>query len=71
MSPDARSNVVLITGSSGLIGSAIIRRLADRYRLVGFDRDGPPHPPPEAECVCVDLTSYDSVRSGLARLRYG
>lgn len=69
-SAGAQADVVVVTGSSGLIGSAVIRRLADRFRLVGFDRDSPPHPPPEAECVCVDLTSDDNVRAGLARLRY-
>lgn len=71
MSPEARSDVVLVTGSSGLIGSAVIRRLSARYRLIGFDRDGPPHPPPEAECVCVDLTSGDSVRAGRERVHHG
>ena len=32
---------VIVTGSSGLIGSAAVRRLAERFRVVGFDRDGP------------------------------
>jgi nucleoside-diphosphate-sugar epimerase len=39
VSEGVRNDVVLVTGSSGLIGSAVIRRLADRYRLVGFDRE--------------------------------
>ena len=62
---------ILVTGSSGLIGSAVINRLADRFRMVGFDRAGPPHPPSAAECVCVDLTSDESVRAGLERVRLG
>jgi nucleoside-diphosphate-sugar epimerase len=62
---------VLVTGSSGFIGRAFIERAAERFRLVGFDRDSPPHPPPQAECVCVDLTSDDSVTAGFGRLRYG
>ena len=62
---------VIVTGSSGLIGSAAVRRLAGRFRVVGFDRAGPPHPPPEAECVCVDLTSDQSVRAALDRVRHG
>jgi UDP-glucose 4-epimerase len=61
--------VVLVTGSSGFIGTSLIQALADRYRLVGFDREGPPHPPPEAECVLVDLTSDESVTAACKRVR--
>lgn len=61
--------VVLVTGSTGLIGRAVLARLAGRYRLVGFDRDLPPHPPPIAECVCIDLASDASVEAALARVR--
>ncbi|MEO8177484.1 MAG: NAD(P)-dependent oxidoreductase [Deltaproteobacteria bacterium] len=64
------NDLVLITGSSGLIGSATVQRLADRHALVGFDRDGPPHPPRAAECVCIALTSDESVREGMERVRY-
>ena len=32
----ADRDVVIITGSSGFIGSALVQRLADRYALVGF-----------------------------------
>ncbi len=38
--------------------------------MVGFNRAGDPHPPIEAECVCVDLTADDSVEAGLVRVRY-
>src|SRR5205823_664985 len=63
--------VVLVTGSSGFIGRAIVPRLASSFRIVGFDREGGnTHPPREAECVCMDLTSDDSVRAGLERVRY-
>lgn len=65
------NGVVLVTGSSGLIGSAVINCLAQTMRVVGFDRDGSPHPPPLAECVCVDLASDESVTAGLERLRVG
>lgn len=61
--------VVLVTGSSGLIGYPLIQRLATRYNVVGFDRAGPPHPPPVAECVSVDLTSDENVRAGLRLVR--
>src|SRR5207245_9929545 len=64
-------NTILVTGSSGLIGSALVRRRGEQYSLVGFDKGGPSHLPPEAECVCVDLTSDESLKEGLDRLRCG
>jgi nucleoside-diphosphate-sugar epimerase len=67
---NAPNGVVLVTGSSGLIGSAAVRRFAEHYTVIGFDRAGDPHPPKEAECVCVDVTSDASVEAGLARVRY-
>jgi nucleoside-diphosphate-sugar epimerase len=63
-------DVVLVTGSSGFIGTPFIRALAANHAMVGFDRAGDPHPPVEAECVCVDLTDDASVAAGLARVRY-
>lgn len=67
---NTRKNVVIVTGGSGLIGSAVVRRLAKQFGLVGFDRMGDPHPPIEAECVCVDIASDESVAAGLARVRF-
>src|SRR5919197_5606421 len=61
----------MVTGSGGLIGSAGFTRLAEQFRVVGFDKEGRPHPPPVAECVCVDVTSDESVRDGLERVRRG
>lgn len=68
MDPD--KDVILVTGSSGLIGAAVIRRFAPQFTVIGFDRAGDPHPPKEAECVCVDVTSDASVEAGLARVHY-
>ena len=62
---------ILVTGSSGLIGTAVCNRLARRFNVIGFDRAGDPEPPPTAECVCVDLTSDKSVQRGFERVRYG
>ena len=41
----------IITGSSGRIGSSFIDRVGESYTEMGFDREGPPHPPPETEHV--------------------
>ncbi|WP_149193597.1 vitamin K epoxide reductase family protein [Luteimonas suaedae] len=66
---EERKDTVIVTGSSGFIGAAVIRKLAGRFDLVGLDREVSPHPPPEAECVCIDLTSDESVRVALERVR--
>jgi nucleoside-diphosphate-sugar epimerase len=67
---DPNKDVIVVTGSSGLIGAATIRRFAPQFTVIGFDRAGDPHPPKQAECVCVDVTSQSSVEAGLARVRY-
>jgi nucleoside-diphosphate-sugar epimerase len=36
-------DVVIVTGSSGFIGSAV-EKFVGRFRLVGFDREISPHP---------------------------
>ncbi len=61
--------VVVITGSSGLIGAAVASRLHEQYDVIGFDRPGAPHPPAHIECIDLDVTSDDGVRHGLRRLR--
>jgi nucleoside-diphosphate-sugar epimerase len=61
--------VVLVTGSSGLIGSAVCRRFAEQFVVVGLDRPGQPHPPKVADCIEVDLTSQDSIQNGLRQVR--
>jgi nucleoside-diphosphate-sugar epimerase/uncharacterized membrane protein len=65
------AGTVIVTGSSGFIGSALVKRLARRFRVVGFDRDMPPHPPAQAECVCIDLSEDASVEAAFDRVREG
>lgn len=60
---DERNETVIVTGSSGLIGAPVVRRLARSFRAVGFDREGNPHPPREAECVRVDIGSEQARES--------
>ncbi|MCK1709103.1 MULTISPECIES: NAD-dependent epimerase/dehydratase family protein [unclassified Bradyrhizobium] len=62
-------DVVIVTGSTGFIGSALINRFAGQFRLIGLDRAATHQPPPAAECVCIDLTSEEAIAAGLRRVR--
>ena len=65
-----QSGLVLVTGSSGSIGSAVMRRMAGRFEsIVGFDREAPTPPPAGCVYIPVDVTSDESVREGLRILR--
>jgi nucleoside-diphosphate-sugar epimerase len=61
---------IVVTGSSGLLGTAVIKAFASDYAMLGFDRAGPPYPPLEAECISVDVTSLESIQRGFERVRY-
>jgi len=60
--------IVLVTGSNGRIGGAVMRRLADRFgTVIGTEHQGPDAAP---GCVYVpmEITSDDSVREGLTAI---
>ncbi len=65
-----RSGVIVVSGSSGLIGTSIINELSKKYLVVGLDNVGFPFPPVEAECVCIDINSDQSIERAFARIRY-
>jgi nucleoside-diphosphate-sugar epimerase/uncharacterized membrane protein len=61
---------LIITGSSGRIGSSFIDRIGESFIEMGFDREGPPHPPPDTEYVInCDLSSDYSVWAALDKVR--
>lgn len=60
--------LVLITGSSGLIGSRVVEDLAGDYRVVGFDVEAPPALPDAADFIECDLTDDWSLRRAMDRL---
>ena len=62
-------DVVLITGSSGYLGGAVIKKLADKYTLVGFDRPGGTAPPECAKQIGIDLGSDKSVAEAMQTVR--
>lgn len=67
---DPQQEVVIITGSSGLIGYQTASRFVKDYDVMGFDRIGPPHPPPETEYVIdCDVSSDESVQRAFSEVR--
>lgn len=62
-----QKEIVLITGSSGHIGSALIARLANAYEIIGLDASG--SPPSPAHCIPADLESDSSVEQALEQVR--
>lgn len=74
VAPDAhrgKEGVVLITGSSGFLGRAIIGGLSERFDIVGLDFDTPRAAQPDYEAIRIDLSSDQSVKSALERVRAG
>ena len=62
--------IIIVTGSNGRIGDAVMRRFAGRFAdVVGFDRKAPGPPPPGCVYVPVEITSDESVRDGLRTIR--
>ena len=64
------SGLILVTGSNGRIGSALIERLTGKYgQVIGFDQKAPAPPPPDCVRIAVDIGSDESVKEGLKVLR--
>ncbi len=64
IAPRPGGDVVVVTGSSGWFGLAVVGRLAGYFTVVGFHSETPPHLPAAAEFTCVDFTSEASCRHG-------
>lgn len=63
------TDIVLLTGATGFIGSALIERLAARYTVVALDRPGPPEPAQPAHAIAFDLGSDEGASKALAQVR--
>jgi UDP-glucose 4-epimerase len=68
--PGNKTEVIMVSRSSGMMGSALIHKLAKKYHVVGFDHDGYPNPPIEAECVGIELTGDARMDFAFKRVRY-
>ncbi len=65
------NETILVTGSSGRIGTAVMNRLRQHFTgfdIVGFDRQAPSPPPQDCVYIPVDITSDSSVHAGLQAL---
>jgi nucleoside-diphosphate-sugar epimerase len=74
MSMNTDKPIAVVTGSSGLIGYEVSERLIELgFHVMGFDRPGMPHPPPDAENIPFDLTDDASIREAfdVVRREYG
>lgn len=60
--------VILITGSSGFIGSALARRLSAHYYIVGVDARKPDYDPIGMTHYELDVTSAKNVEKTLAEI---
>ena len=65
-----KPGIVIVTGSNGTIGDAVMRRFDGKFdHVVGFDRKAPAPPPPNCVYIPVEITSEDSVLDGLRTVR--
>jgi nucleoside-diphosphate-sugar epimerase len=55
--------IVIITGSSGLIGSALARQFAERFQVAGLDQVAPKQGEENVTWFRTDMTSEQSVRN--------
>ena len=61
---------VIVTGSSGLIGSAVVNRLAERYRVLAWDKVPPKQELPDTVTYqAIDLASDENVQQHVAALK--
>ena len=65
---DKSKPAVLITGSEGLIGDALVHGLSSDYYVIGFDIARPHKDPVELDFIDVDLTKDESVARALGVL---
>ena len=65
----AAKPIIVITGSTGLIGTRVQQALAPEYQVVGLDVKAPKSPIAGTDFIECDLTKDSSVREALAEIR--
>lgn len=69
MNTTSKKPLILVTGSSGLIGTRLIETLVDDYRVVGLDVESSPIVVVGFTHLHCDLTDDQSVRRALGRVQ--
>ncbi len=70
MTADTERSAVIIVGSTGLIGSSLVKRFAGTYRVFAMDIRPPEGDLPEdAEFIKVDVSSDEGVRAAMDKMR--
>ncbi|WP_353643236.1 NAD(P)-dependent oxidoreductase [Mesorhizobium sp. WSM2239] len=64
-----QKDTVLITGGSGFLGRALVAKLRDRFDVVSLDLKAAKAGPEPNLFVEIDLTSKESVKAALERVR--
>jgi UDP-glucose 4-epimerase len=67
---NADKQVIVVTGSSGRIGTRILQRLGEEFQPVAMDFIGTTIEKPAVEFVYVDLASDKSVEAAFNRIRF-
>jgi UDP-glucose 4-epimerase len=62
--------VIIITGSTGLLGTELSKRLQDRYQIVGLDVKASTDPLKKVEFIGFDISDIGSIGKALDRVKY-
>lgn len=65
-----KKDVVIVTGACGRIGSNVVKRLGEKYRIVGFELLKALYASANEELVPVDLSSDESVHQAFSHIKY-
>lgn len=67
---ESSKGVILVTGSCGRIGAAVVKKLGQEYRMIGFELLKAFYASTNEELVPCDLSSDESVAQALNHIRH-
>lgn len=60
---NGKKRIVLVTGAGGRIGKSIIQKIADQYKVIGFDRSSAIFYSEDEEIIPLDVSNRESMIS--------